>query len=55
MANDNKTYVTITLRRTTQERMKRDGKMGESYDTFINRILDTIEGKSETNEKKQKR
>lgn len=43
MANNNTTFITVTLKRTTKERLKSFGKMGESYDALINRILDQIE------------
>ena len=52
MANDNITYITITLKRTTKERLKAVGRMGESYDALINRILDQVEGKGEADERK---
>ena len=52
MANDNITYITITLKRTTKERLKGYGRMGESYDALINRILDQVEGKGDVDERK---
>ena len=47
MANDNITYITITLKRTTKERLRAVGTMGESYDALINRILDQVEGEAD--------
>ncbi len=33
-------YTQVRLRRTTCERLKAFGKMGDSYDNVINKLLD---------------
>jgi hypothetical protein len=37
-------YTTIQLTRETKDRLQSYGKMGDSFDSLINRILDQING-----------
>ena len=37
--------TSIQIEKATKERLQSHGKMGDSFDSLINRILDQIEGK----------
>lgn len=37
--------TTVSLTNKTKERLIKKGKMGESMDTLLNRLMDRLEGK----------
>lgn len=41
-------YTTIQVTRETKDRLQSHGKMGDSFDSLINKILDQIDGIEET-------
>ena len=43
MSEKNWADVKIGVRRDTHKRLKQYGKMGETFDSLINRLLDEIE------------
>jgi len=38
--------TSIQIERTTKDRLQKHGKMGDSFDSLINRILDSLEEQS---------
>ena len=38
-----KTYIQVRLKRTTTQRLKKFGTMGDSYDYVINKLIDNFE------------
>ncbi|GAG79628.1 unnamed protein product, partial [marine sediment metagenome] len=43
--NPKKNWTYLTVMKTTRSRLKEHGKMGETYDTLLNRILNKVERK----------
>jgi len=46
----NPKYTSIQLTKETKTRLKRMGRMGDSYESIILRLLDKHDGKKETGE-----